>query len=64
VNACLPKDGEGNFIAERKQSDVVHDLLGWLEGYLGAKMADLTPKAIAHIATTITIIRLFGHEKR
>jgi len=66
VEACLPKDGAGNFIAEREQSDVVHDLLaylaermlemnkqkqkeikdflGWLEGYLGAKVEDLTPK--------------------
>ena len=62
----MPKDGEGNFIGEREQSDVVHDLLaflaermlemnkqkqteikgflGWLEGYLGAKVEDLTPK--------------------
>jgi len=30
VEACLPKDGEGNFIAEREQSDVVHDLLAFL----------------------------------
>ena len=66
MEACLPKDGEGNFIAEQEKSDVVHDLLaflaermlemnkqkqqeirgflGWLEGYLGAKVEDLTPK--------------------
>ncbi|MCX6676481.1 MAG: Eco57I restriction-modification methylase domain-containing protein [Methanothrix sp.] len=66
VEACLPKDGEGNFVASQEKSDVVHDLLaylaermlemnkqkqqeikgflGWLEGYLGAKVDDLTPK--------------------
>ncbi len=66
VDACLPKDGEGNFIADQEKSDVVHDLLaflaermlemnkqkqqeikgflGWLEGYVGAKVEDLTPK--------------------
>ncbi|MGB5101070.1 MAG: hypothetical protein WBN94_10805 [Methanothrix sp.] len=66
VDACLPKDGEGNFIAEQEKSDVVHDLLaflaermlemnkekqkeikgflGWLEGYVGAKVEELTPK--------------------
>ncbi len=66
VDACLPKDGEGNFIAGEGRSDVVHDLLaflaermlemnkqkqqeikgflGWLEGYVGAKVEDLTPK--------------------
>jgi hypothetical protein len=66
VKACLPKDGEGNFIADQEKSDVVHDLLvflaermlemnkqkqqeikgflGWLEGYVGAKIEDLTPK--------------------
>jgi Alw26I/Eco31I/Esp3I family type II restriction m6 adenine DNA methyltransferase len=66
VDACLPKDGEGNFIADQEKSDVVHDFLaflaekmlemnkekqqeikgflGWLEGYLGAKVEDLTPK--------------------
>ncbi len=30
VEACLPKDEAGNFIAEREQSDVVHDLLAFL----------------------------------
>ena len=66
VEACLPKDEAGNFIADQEKSDVVHDLLaflaermlemnkekqkeikgflGWLEGYLGAKVDDLTPK--------------------
>jgi hypothetical protein len=66
VEACLLKDGEGNFIAGQEKSDVVHDLLaflaermlemnkqkqqeikgflGWLEGYVGAKVEDLTPK--------------------
>jgi len=66
VQACLPKDEAGNFIAEQERSDVVHDLLaflaermlemnkakqqeirgflGWLEGFMGAKVEDLTPK--------------------
>jgi hypothetical protein len=66
VEACLPKDAQGNFIADQEKSDVVHDLLaflaermlemnrkkqleikgflGWLEGYVGAKIVDLTPK--------------------
>jgi len=66
VEACLPKDTTGNFIAEQEQSDVVHDLLaflaermlemnkqkqqeikgflGWLEGEVGAKIDDLSPK--------------------
>jgi uncharacterized protein (UPF0305 family) len=66
VEACLPKDEAGNFIAEQEQSDVVHDLLaflaermlemkkqkqqeikgflGWLEGFVGARVEDLTPK--------------------
>lgn len=66
VEACLPKDAEGNFIPEQEKSDVVHDLLaflaeqmlemnkqkqqeikgflGWLEGYVGAKVEDLSPK--------------------
>ena len=30
VEACLPKDEAGNFIAERERSDVVHDLLAFL----------------------------------
>ena len=66
MDACLPKDEAGNFIAEQERSDVVHDLLaflaermlemnkqkqkeikgflGWLEGFVGAKVEDLTPK--------------------
>jgi len=66
VQACLPQDDAGGFIAERERSDVVHDLLaflaekmlemnkekqqeirgflGWLEGYMGAKVEDLSPK--------------------
>ena len=66
VEACLPKDEAGNFVADREKSDVVHDLLaflaermlemnkqkqqeirgflGWLKGYLGAKVEELTPK--------------------
>ena len=30
VDACLPKDETGNFIAELEKSDVVHDLLAFL----------------------------------
>jgi len=30
VEACLPKDEAGNFIAEQERSDVVHDLLAFL----------------------------------
>jgi hypothetical protein len=30
VDACLPKDAAGNFVAEQEQSDVVHDLLAFL----------------------------------
>ena len=30
VDACLPKDEAGNFIAELEKSDVVHDLLAFL----------------------------------
>ncbi|MCX6676480.1 MAG: hypothetical protein NTU95_00855 [Methanothrix sp.] len=66
MEACLPKDEAGNFIAWQEKSDAVHDLLaflaermlemnkqkqteikgflGWLEGYLGAKVEYLTPK--------------------
>ncbi|MFZ2470657.1 MAG: hypothetical protein WAW52_01820 [Methanothrix sp.] len=29
VDACLPKDEAGNFIAEQERSDVVHDLLAF-----------------------------------
>ena len=30
VEACLPKDAEGNFITAKEKSDVVHDLLAFL----------------------------------
>ncbi len=30
VDACLPKDAAGNFIADQEKSDVVHDLLAFL----------------------------------
>ena len=30
VEACLPKDAAGNFIAEQEKSDVVHELLAFL----------------------------------
>ena len=30
VDACLPKDEAGSFIAEKEKSDVVHDLLAFL----------------------------------
>ena len=30
MEACLPKDEAGNFIAEQEQSDVMHDLLAFL----------------------------------
>jgi hypothetical protein len=30
VEACLPKDAQGNFIAAQEKSDVVHDLLAFL----------------------------------
>jgi len=30
VEACLPKDEAGNFIASQEKSDVVHDLLAFL----------------------------------
>ncbi len=30
MDACLPKDEAGNFIAELERSDVVHDLLAFL----------------------------------
>jgi len=66
VDACLPKDAAGNFIADQEKSDVMHDLLAflaermlemnkqkqqeikgflsWLEGFVGARVEDLTPK--------------------
>ncbi len=30
VDACLPKDAQGNFIPDQERSDVVHDLLAFL----------------------------------
>jgi hypothetical protein len=30
VEACLPKDVAGNFIADQEKSDVVHNLLSFL----------------------------------
>ncbi|MCX6679838.1 MAG: hypothetical protein NTX42_05700 [Methanothrix sp.] len=30
MEACLPKDEAGNFIASQERSDVVHDLLAYL----------------------------------
>ncbi|MHC1593973.1 MAG: Eco57I restriction-modification methylase domain-containing protein, partial [Methanotrichaceae archaeon] len=30
AEACLPKDAEGNFVAEGEKSDVIHDLLAFL----------------------------------
>jgi len=39
VEACLPKDAAGNFIAGQEKSDVVHDLLAFLaEKMLEANM--------------------------
>ena len=37
VEACLPKDEAGNFIAGRERSDVVHDLLA----FLGERMLEM-----------------------
>jgi len=51
------------FLAERmlemnkqKQKEI-KGFLGWLEGYIGAKVEDLTPKTLARKATTSTITR-------
>jgi hypothetical protein len=66
VEACLPKDAEGNFVTAQEKSDVVRDLLaflaeqmlemnkqkqqeikgflGWLEGEIGAKVENMSPK--------------------
>jgi len=51
------------FLAERmlemnkqKQKEI-KGFLGWLEGYIGAKVEDLTPKTAARKATTSTITR-------
>lgn len=34
VEACLPQDQDGNFIASQEKSDVVHDLLAHLAGQM------------------------------
>jgi hypothetical protein len=39
VDACLPKDEAGNFIAEQEKSDVVHDLLA----FLAERMLEMNP---------------------
>jgi hypothetical protein len=43
VDACLPKDGEGNFIADQEKSDVVHDLLA----FLAEKMLEMNKQKLA-----------------
>ena len=82
VDACLPKDEAGNFIAEQERSDVVHDLLaflaermlemnkqkqkeikgflGWLEGFVGAKVEDLTAQDKAAELLRARLRELFG----
>jgi hypothetical protein len=53
------------FLAEKmvdmnkEKQQEIKGFLGWLEGYLGAKVEDLTPKTAARRATTITIMRAF-----
>ena len=37
VEACLPKDAAGNFIASQERSDVVHDSPGLRSGQTGAR---------------------------
>jgi len=39
VEACLPKDAAGNFIAEQGRSDVIHDLLAFLAERAGDEQA-------------------------
>jgi len=39
VEACLPKDAAGNFIASQERSDVVHDLLA----FLAERMQEMNP---------------------
>jgi hypothetical protein len=41
---------------KQKQQEI-KGFLGWLEGYVGAKVEDLTPKTVARRATTSTIAR-------
>ena len=51
------------FLAERmlemnkQKQQEIKGFLGWLEGYMGAKVEDLTPKTVARRATTSTITR-------
>jgi hypothetical protein len=53
------------FLAERmlemnkQKQQEIRGFLGWLEGYVGAKVEDLTPKTVARRATTSTIMRAF-----
>ena len=37
----------------------IEGFMGWLEGYVGAKVEDLTPKTVACRATTSTIMIAF-----
>ena len=39
MEACLPKDAAGNFIAEQGRSDVIHDLLAFLAERAGDEQA-------------------------
>ena len=43
VNACLPKDEAGSFIAEKEKSDVVHDLLA----FLAERMLEMNKQKLA-----------------
>jgi len=45
AEACLPKDAEGNFVAEGEKSDVVHDLLA----FLAEQMMDLNKQKHSEI---------------
>ena len=45
VEACLPKDAQGNFISEQEKSDVVHDLLA----FLAKKMLEMNKQKQAEI---------------
>ena len=43
VEACLPKDGAGNFIASQERSDVVHDL----PAFLAERMLEMNKQKLA-----------------
>jgi hypothetical protein len=43
VEACLPKDVAGNFIAEQEKSDVVHDL----QAFLAERMLEMNKQKLA-----------------